>query len=213
MTLEYWNNRYRTMGPEKTVGCMAWSAEDYERHTEAIEAKLWETLPIEDMPHDPVVLDFGCGVGRWLPILRAALGSMHYVGYDLSPLAIAEAIRRHGGHRPWVRFKVLTGRSFEEQTVNIIWCAFVLQHITDDEDLRRWLREFHAHMSPGGWIIALECMDDRLKDLHYIRYRPQSWYTAALEAAGFARVQALWSDKLGTDGLHTLMVARKGGGA
>jgi ubiquinone/menaquinone biosynthesis C-methylase UbiE len=95
-----------------------------------------------------VVLDAGCGTGRALPPLRAAVGSRGTVlGADLTPEMISEAVRA-GRHRSAhllladVRRLPLRGGSLDA-----VFAAGLVSHLAGPES---GLRELARVVRPGG---------------------------------------------------------------
>ena len=139
---------------------------------------------------DAHVLDYGCGAGQIVTLLRArgidARGcDVFYEGGDYSAQVqgglLGAAIRRMGedGAIP-----------FPDASFDLIVNNQVLEHVLD---LDRVLSEFARVLKPGGRVLSL--FPDRgvwreghcgIPFLHWFpkRSRPRVWYAAVLRAAG-----------------------------
>lgn len=106
-----------------------------------------ETLALR--PGDRVI-DFACGTGLLLPLLRRA-GAAHVTGVDLTPAMLERARRRDPGAR-LVRGDV-TEVSVDGPPADAAICAYGLSLV---DDWPRALRNMHAHLRPGGNLVLLD---------------------------------------------------------
>ena len=125
----YWPERYRRQGPTYVAAG---------GRPESFDAQLRGLAPIlRGAVTGHRVLDFGCGPGRFRPVLEE--GGREYVGVDLIPgLGTVEL----GESLP---------RGFD--------CAvavMVLQHIVDPVAYAHWARELHACLNPGGRLVVVD---------------------------------------------------------
>jgi ubiquinone/menaquinone biosynthesis C-methylase UbiE len=93
-----------------------------------------------------VVLDAGCGTGRYSKTLQA-LGHV-LVGADTSP-AMLEIYRKQIPRATAIQAPV-TGLTLKPKSVDNLICTRVLSH---DEHLREALREFARVLKPGGHAL------------------------------------------------------------
>ncbi|MFQ5509087.1 MAG: class I SAM-dependent methyltransferase [Leptospirillia bacterium] len=91
------------------------------------------------------VLEFGCGIGLFLPTLAERYGTVYAI--DLYP-QYAELLARRMDLP--VRF-VPTLDSVPDGTLDAVVAADVLEHV---EDLPDWVRTFHAKLKPGGTMLV-----------------------------------------------------------
>jgi len=99
------------------------------------------------------VLDFGCGVGRLAPGLSAQFDE--YCGVDLSRKMVGEASDVHRA-RPNCRFLVNDDTTLEQlpdDSFDLIFTLYVLQHITDRPIILRYLQSFVRLLRPGGLLV------------------------------------------------------------
>ena len=131
------------------------------------------------IPHDPVILDAGCGSGRTMVELTE-IGEVH--GVELDPEAADVARGRSAGEIVVGRLEQLP---FDESTFDLITCLDVIEHTPDD---RTTLVELRRVCRPGGWLLltvpayqALWSTHD-VANHHYRRYNRRSLRAAAAEA-------------------------------
>ncbi len=94
------------------------------------------------------ILEFGCGNGRFLKILKEELGGEVW-GVDISKKMVEEAVKRTGGRivlgdMRWIRL----GRRFD-----LIVAAFDVFNHLEPEDVLRFLKNVKRHLSPGGVFV------------------------------------------------------------
>ena len=92
------------------------------------------------------IVEFGCGVGNHVPILRSAFRGSRIVGIDISRQSLSVARRRHG--RWDVRF-CTPGEFDEAQSADLLYVNGVFHHIPPAEHAR-WLGYFRRLLRPGG---------------------------------------------------------------
>ena len=98
-----------------------------------------------------VVLDFGCGTGSSMPLLRAILGADQVIGVDVSTraLAIASAANRD----PGVRYMLPGGGP--DQTVDCVYSNGVFHHIAPAQRSEA-VAYVRAALRPGGLFALCE---------------------------------------------------------
>jgi SAM-dependent methyltransferase len=107
-------------------------------------------------PRPGPVLDLACGTGRLLvPLLREG---HTVVGLDRAPPMLARAAARVRRLPPSRRARCLLVRGdlralgFRRRFA-LALCAFhSVQHLIDDADLLRFLRDVRRSLAPGGWL-------------------------------------------------------------
>ncbi|MFE4867291.1 class I SAM-dependent methyltransferase [Streptomyces sp. NPDC056682] len=95
-----------------------------------------------------VVLDAGCGTGRALPPLRAAVGAKGTVlGADLTPEMLTEAVR-NGRDQDGVLLRADVGRlPLRSASVDVVFGAGLISHLSQPTEN---LRELARITRPGG---------------------------------------------------------------
>lgn len=176
--LPYWEERAQQHGARSVLDI---------RHTEEEMAAITEWQQGILFPHlsrqlkgdERLVLDFGCGPGRFSPDLAELTGA-RVVGADpiQSLLDLAPA-------HPRVQYRrIEDGRiPIESDTVDIAWICLVLGTITDDDALRATAAEIRRVLRPGAVVFLVE-NTTRKKSLPHFRYRSIEEYRALFPGAG-----------------------------
>lgn len=94
---------------------------------------------------DMTALEFGCGIGLFLPTLAAACNRVYAI--DLFPQYAKALVERSGIDVAFV--PDLDG--VPDGGVNLIVAADVLEHV---DDLPGWIDRFRAKLRPGGRILV-----------------------------------------------------------
>jgi ubiquinone/menaquinone biosynthesis C-methylase UbiE len=137
-----------------------------------------------------VVLDFGCGTGRFTEWLGARTATV--IGLDLTAEMLLAARRLHSNPRfSWVRYG--GGRlPFGDETIDRILSVFVIQHVLDESALRRLIAEFARVMRPNGMIALIEQVQaSRVSVPGFIEQRTAKEYSDMFAAAGLREYRSL----------------------
>ena len=163
---EYWENRVVAQGPsyvgpggnvEKTIA----QAGRFQRSID-------EALTGKSFNH---ILDFGCGVGRFVDVL--AKHADHVTAVDLSATAIElagdiiTAKNIHLIHLSEDSIPLL------DDSVDLVVAVTVFQHIVDDDDWALWTSEINRVLNPTGALLVIDGRDKpRSTPLHpHVRTR------------------------------------------
>lgn len=125
----YWPARYERQGPSYVAkgGSTVSDAE-----------QLADLTPIlRGLPSGGTVLDFGCGPGRFRPVLEERFDA--YVGMDLI---------QGFGTEP---LAPVAGRGFDA-----IVTVFVLQHIVDEAIYTATVTDLYEGLSEGGYLFVVD---------------------------------------------------------
>lgn len=96
------------------------------------------------------VLDAGCGTGRALTPLRAAVGpSGVVVGADLTPAMLAAAVRAGRGRAGRLMLADVTALPFRSASLDAVFAAGLIAHLPRPEEN---LRELARVVRPGGTL-------------------------------------------------------------
>jgi ubiquinone/menaquinone biosynthesis C-methylase UbiE len=94
------------------------------------------------------VLDAGCGTGRALPPLRAAVGPTGVVvGADLTPAMLREAVRAGRDRDGQLLLADVAALPLRSQSFDAVFAAGLIAHLPDPTDN---LRELARVVRPGG---------------------------------------------------------------
>ncbi len=102
-------------------------------------------------PEKPVMLDVGCGVGSFHPLLRGMVGRLS--GIDVSSASIAQA--RADNHD--VDYRAFDGRRFpfDDAGFDLVTAICVLHHVAPAE-WAQFMNEMRRVVRPGGLICVIE---------------------------------------------------------
>jgi len=98
------------------------------------------------------LLDFGCGDGASVPLLRSALGARRAIGTDVSQPSLDLARSRHPG--PGVDF-VADSALPACDALDLVYSNGTFHHIAPPERIGV-LRRIHAWLRPGGCFALFE---------------------------------------------------------
>jgi SAM-dependent methyltransferase len=101
--------------------------------------------------HNPHILDVGCGVGEFHPLLRGMFGRI--CGADVSAASIAQARIRN----PEVQYKAYGGETlpYDSAAFDLSIAICVLHHVPPAQWVG-FLREMRRVVRPGGLVCLIE---------------------------------------------------------
>lgn len=177
----YWDNRYSKVGGKKTVGKKDWSEDQYfkfiNQHTESLK------LCLELYCKRGLVLDFGCGIGRWVSLLDEVFDD--YVGIDITEQAIVESKRIYSDKK----FLHINEDFKIDICPQTIWTNVVLQHIIDDDLLQHNIAQFYRFIDDNGTVIITESHNNnKTFKNNYISHRSFNTYQLLFNNVGFKTV-------------------------
>lgn len=143
----FWSKRFDELGVH-SVGPGDTSTEaELEQHRLMFRREIQPYLAQLKGP----VLDFGCGVGRWVMDLPRP-----YLGLDLTPQHI-EMCKTKFGHLRDVDFQLSDYlHSLPDKSFNSIFTITVLQHIVEADLRKEVLRQFRRLLSDVGVFLSVE---------------------------------------------------------
>jgi SAM-dependent methyltransferase len=135
----YYDSRYR-------AGYM----QDFTGFYEACRVRtMRETLSRLDM-RPRRILDYGCGEGRYLDVLRERFPGAQIVGADVSRVGLAISAET----RPWAQYRTIDGvASIAEPdgSFDLITSVEVLEHVAD---VKATIAEMARLTAPGGTVVV-----------------------------------------------------------
>lgn len=150
----YWAGRYQKQG-EQFVGK---AGEDYRLQTSRLEDLLRQKFTPECFYENAV--DFGCGWGRMLPFLANYCG--HIWAADIVPAMLEQARLQGLNITTWCsawpyKFPAKDGQ------IDLLFSAFVLQHIVDEGIFAVVTAELKRILRPGARILLIDNAQDKAK--------------------------------------------------
>ena len=164
-----------------------------------LKARLDPSGRNEPMFADRIVLDVGCGSGRFT-MAMAMMGARLAHGVDLgaTSLETARRVAKEAG-LPNVEFRVgdALALPYDDQSFDFVWCNGVLHHT---EDIERGLRELYRVLKPGAQAFVYLYGDGGLfwhsrRRMRPIMQRiPQEYTMAVLGLLGMPRNRFIFAD-------------------
>ncbi|MFO7631071.1 MAG: class I SAM-dependent methyltransferase [Chloroflexota bacterium] len=140
-----------------TQGHALSSSDWLDSHFEAAREAYEKAAYYADIQPGWKLLDAGAGGGSYLPLLSTLVGSTGTLdAIDLAPenvVAIRQRATANGFNCPiTAQTGSVTALPFDDGTFDAVWCANVLQYLSDSE-LSTALDEFTRVVRPGGFVI------------------------------------------------------------
>jgi SAM-dependent methyltransferase len=172
--LRYWERRARRHGVRSVLN-LGHRPDEVDAVTGWQRGILFPLLRERLTPDDRVVLDFGCGPGRFTPGLAELLGG-RAIGVD--PIARLLELAPAGETVSYRRIE--DGRiPLADGSVDVVWVALVLCMIPDGPPLRRAADEIRRVLRPGGLLFVVENTAEH-EDRPHINFRSPEEYAALL---------------------------------
>lgn len=122
------------------------------------------------------VIDFGCGIGRFVDLLENYFDS--YIGVDL--------VKKISDKKAFYSLEDFLSKDVK---VDAIFTCVVLQHITDDDYVDFLIKKFSECLASGGHVYINEQMGDGSilyrGDFPYINRRKRNTYIKMFVKYGF----------------------------
>lgn len=162
----YWPQRLKEEGP-RYVGKRGMTEAEVHQQGEKFWAALSPFIPAKS---DGTVLDFGCGTGRFA--IKLAERYKQYIGVDIAGRAF-----EYAPTGPNIRYQELIydGIDLPTKSIDAVVAVTVLQHITDDDELRRWVKEIRRISKSKGMIYIIDGMYKDFTRPH-VRTRRREFY-------------------------------------
>lgn len=128
---------------------------------------------LKDICKDKIVLDAGCGTGKFLNILEK--NSKKYIGIDLSEKQLEKAKVKSKKDTSEFICSNLSNINLDSNKVDLIVCSWVLGTIIDIDERNKCLSELKRLLNPNGTIILIE--NDENSEFEEIRNRTKDTRT------------------------------------
>jgi len=133
-----------------------------------------------------LILDFGCGIGKFAGLMAQAYPKLTVCGYDVSSNSI-ELAREKWGHLKNLVFK---SRLPDTKIFDLVTVANVFHHIKQ-EDRRETLCRLKTILKPGGMIAIFEHNPLNPLTLHVIKTCPFDEDAELIHPNQFIKLAAL----------------------
>lgn len=198
-----WAERVRLYGPHRAVlnvknGTPEREAAFFRTQEDVVSRLLARQL----VASDHMALDFGCGTGRWTPILANMVGRC--VGIDITPEILSVAMACAG----WdVIFREYAGTiPAGRNDFDVVFSCLVLNAILDDEALSETISDMARVLRPGGLVFIVDVTQRSNVRTRWSVLRSVEEYRAAF--ACVAPLQLL-GEYLDLGETHSIMAGRK----
>lgn len=179
----FWQRRVRRHGAAAVLH-RSHGPQALEGLTERQKAFLLPLLRSQLTGGEQVVLDFGCGAGRFTADLASVVGGSA-IGVDPVSALLALAPSAPGVTYYHIRPPQLP---IPSQSVDVVWIACVLCNITDADALSDALAEIDRVLKPGGLLFLIENTADKPPAPH-LYYRPAAEYVRLFPAIDLRHLQ------------------------
>ncbi len=168
--IAYWQRRAKKHDARSVLN-INHSAEELEAVTTKQKNILFPLLAEHVSDNDAVLLDLGCGPGRFTPGLADTIRG-RAIGVD----PIAHLLQLAPPHEN-VEYRVMEeGRlPLEEDSVDVVWICLVLGCIVEDNVLHNTVAEVNRVLRPNGVVFMSENTEDE-EDLQHHKFRSVQEY-------------------------------------
>ena len=169
LNLDYWITRYNTKDSKNVVGHKSWNNEQYKEQTQLFFDNIEHFLPA-NRQHN--ILDFGCGICRFLPLLERHFDN--YYGVDIIDTVIKKNIQDYPQHH----FQQILGNGYFNlgyTKFDMIFTCVTLQHVIDDQLLKKYIKHFRNIINRDGYVLFTENIAPK-KALNYLKFRTPDEY-------------------------------------
>ncbi len=180
--LRWWERMADRMG-SRAVLHHGHSEEEMAQVTEWQRGILFPLLQQQLRGDEGIILDYGCGPGRFTPGLAELLDG-RAIGVDPIRTLLDRAPRHRRVEYRWLRGAQIP---LADDSVDVVWICLVLMCITDERALQRTIREIERVLRPGGLLFLVENTHER-PDLKHLRYRSAETYRELFPSIGLRQV-------------------------
>jgi ubiquinone/menaquinone biosynthesis C-methylase UbiE len=106
---------------------------------------------LQQIPGSPTrILDYGCGQGKWIPLLNELFPQAEIVGIDISEVAVEKA----SGKYPHCHFSAFDGERapLADAGFDLVFSFHVLEHVLD---ISTSVRDIARLLHPGGYACII----------------------------------------------------------
>lgn len=179
---EYWNDVAKEIAGRSDGKLIAGDDEPYYRYKRELFLKFFQNIDFSGK----VVLEIGSGPGGNLEVVHAR-GAKRTLGVDISPAMVQLATERLAGKGIEIQKIDGTRLPFETDSIDIVFTSTVLQHNTDESELKKLVAEI-ARVSHSE-VILFERIEKVVKGHESNLGRPVDYYAGLFSGHGFVLEQ------------------------
>ncbi|UCH98476.1 MAG: class I SAM-dependent methyltransferase, partial [Candidatus Aminicenantes bacterium] len=197
--IRYWKRRARKHG-QRSVFNLQHPEEELAVVTQMQKDKLFPILEQHLNGDERLVLDFGCGPGRFTHDLAQILKGKA-IGVDPIKHLLDLAPKY-----PDVQYQVMKEANIpiENDSIDVAWICIVLGGITNEKVLKKSIAEIDRVLKKQGLVFLVENTSDQPDQPHW-KYRSVQMYQQLFKFAGLKHI----SDYIDVDERISIMVGRK----
>jgi len=182
-TTEYWEQRAREYG-QRAVLNLGHSEEDMSAVTRTQKEVIFPFFKQSLAGNENLVLDFGCGPGRFTRDLASIVGG-YAIGVDPVQYFIRVAPESENTEYRLLQNNII---NIDDAFVDVVWVCLVFGGITDEQQLCKTLSEIDRVLKKGGLLFLIENTSDKYSG-DYWKFRSVEKYR---NLCSFANLKHLW---------------------
>ena len=175
--LRWWQQRAQQYGP-RAVYHRGHAPDELAEVDRKQKNLLYPILRSRLRGDERVVLDFGCGIGRFTTDLAGIVGG-NAIGVDPTRALLDAVPRAENVEVHWIPHGRLP---LPDASVDVVWICIVLTCITDPEALQAAIAEIRRVLKEDGLVFLVENTTPR-PDLPHVAFRPVEVYRALFNFA------------------------------
>lgn len=175
--LGMWKKRAKQYG-RRAVLNIGHSEEELEAVTQMQKEKIFPFLKQELKGDEKIILDLGCGPGRFTPDLAKIIQG-RAVGVDPIKDFIDMAPKNANVEYRLMKEGVIP---VDDSSINVVWICLVLGGIIKELVLQNIVSEVNRILKNGGLIMLIENTSDK-KDGEYWKFRSIAYYQSLFDFA------------------------------
>lgn len=160
--IDYWQNRVRRYG-KRSVLNIGHSENEFDEVTQMQKDKIFPFLRNYFTGRETLVLDYGCGCGRFTSDL-AKIIKAKAIGVD-----VVKSLIDLSSEKEKVEYRLMTDNHIPLETcsVDIVWICLVLGGITNDSDLDKIISEISRVLKNDGLLFLIENTSEKKNGAHW----------------------------------------------
>ena len=169
--IDYWEQRHKKFGARSVVN-LGHQEVEFDKVTQMQKEKLFPILEEHLSGSENLILDFGCGPGRFTGGLADIINGKA-IGVEPSRHLLSLAPKN-----PNVEYRIMKEGEIPAETasIDVVWVCLVLSIIVDERILRNTINEVDRVLKKDGSLFLVANTTDGKQDLEYIKFRSVQKY-------------------------------------